>query len=81
MHKAHYEEHTNSLFVKSRVLKLEEIVKLQTLSIMFRAKFKTLQLNYKDFLNLVQKVGIVGGNMILSISLHGPPKNRCVLQL
>ena len=45
IHKAHYREHTNRLFIKSRILKLEEVVKLQTQIIMFRAKSKALPVN------------------------------------
>ena len=45
VHKAHFREHTNRLFIKSRVLKLEAVVKLQTLLFMFRAKSKMLPFN------------------------------------
>ena len=57
IHKAHYREHTNRLFIKSRVLKLEEIVKLQTLLFMFRAKIKTLPVNLQGLFEASSESG------------------------
>ena len=42
IHKADYREHTNMLFVSSGLLKWQELVQLQTLVVMFKAKSKTL---------------------------------------
>ena len=42
VHKAQYLEHTAELFSKSRILTLTELVKLQTLQVMFKAKWNKL---------------------------------------
>lgn len=45
IHKAGYREHTSSLFIKSGLLKLKDLIELQTLTVMFRAKSKALPEN------------------------------------
>ena len=45
IHKVQFREHTNSLFIKSGLLKLTEIIELQTLQIMFKAKNRVLPEN------------------------------------
>lgn len=42
IHKVNYREHTSKLFAKSRILKLEDLVKFQTLIILFKARHKML---------------------------------------
>lgn len=40
--KCHYRDHTNRLFIGYKILKIHELIKFQTLLMMFKAKSKTL---------------------------------------
>ena len=49
IHKVEAREHTNGLFIKSRLMTCIDIVELQTLLVMFKAKSRTLPENIQDF--------------------------------
>lgn len=48
IHKVGYQEHTNPLFLKSKLLKITDIVQYQTAQIMFKAKNKLLPGNIQQ---------------------------------
>lgn len=45
VHSVGYRDHTNTLFIKSKLLKLEDLVKLKTLLILYRARNNQLPSN------------------------------------
>lgn len=48
IHNAGYREHTNSLFLQSEILKMDDLVKFQTAQILFKAKNKELPGNIQS---------------------------------
>lgn len=71
IHKADYREHTNLLFINSGLLKLQELVKLQTLLVMCRAKYNELPANLQKLFLLLQRMRSIEGKVISSISVYG----------
>ena len=70
IHNVGYTEHTNRLFIESRLLKLDDLVKLQTFTVMFMTKCKILPEICKICLYLVLIMKIIAGNLILSTNLQ-----------
>uniref|UniRef100_A0A669CTI2 Reverse transcriptase domain-containing protein n=1 Tax=Oreochromis niloticus TaxID=8128 RepID=A0A669CTI2_ORENI len=57
VHNVKYREHTNNLFIKSKLLKFEDLVKLQTLLFMCKAKNNTLPLKLQSLFVLCSGSG------------------------
>jgi len=55
--KTGYREHTNILFFHSKLLKFKELVELQTLIVMFKAKNKVLPANLQNLFILIENEG------------------------
>lgn len=57
IHKTDNREHTNILFFNSKLLKFNELVELQTLVVMFKAKNKVLPTNLQKMFTLIENEG------------------------
>ena len=57
IYNANYGEHTNVLFINSGLLKFYELVELQTLLVMFKAKTRALPANIQTKFILIENEG------------------------
>ena len=55
-------EHTNPLFLQQKILKIYDLIKLSTLSVMYRAKEASLPFHVQNFFKAVTNEGIITRN-------------------
>lgn len=63
VHNVGYRDHTNALFLKSKTLKLDDLIKFKTLLVMYKARHNMLPLNIQQLFSDKQVKYNLRGNM------------------